>query len=104
MKNDPGLEKRILKLLGQGKTAFVGMGDFRYKRVSEAAGKADLKPGRDFGFIGMYNTPWSEAWNFPSISLKEDKLAKLTVQALREGWKNRRIEIEPELVVRPLKN
>lgn len=98
--SSPALEKRILKLL-DGKTAFAAMGDFRYKKIADAAEKAGLKLGKDFSFTGMYNTPWAEAWNFSSVSLREDKLAKLTVQALRENWKNRRIEIEPELIVRP---
>ena len=103
-KDAPETESKIHKALSRKKTAFAAMGDIRYKRIAETAEKNGLKQGRDFGFVGMYNTPWADAWNFSSISLREDKLAKLTVQALSEGWKNRRVEIEPELIVRPGKN
>lgn len=94
-------EARILKVLSRKKAAFAGMGDFRFKKISQAAERANLKLGTDFGFVGMFNTPWAEAWNFSSVSLCEEKLAALTVQAIAGGWRNRRIEIEPQLVVRP---
>lgn len=98
--DDPAADFKITKVLSLEKPAFISMGDSRYRRILNIAGKMGLKEGRDFGFIGMYNTPWADAWNLDTISIRENEIAKLAVQAIIENWKNRRIKIEPELVTR----
>lgn len=93
-------DEKIKNVLSQKKPAFVALGDSRYKRILNIAEKMGLKEGVDFGFVGMYNTPWAEAWNLSSISIREDELARLTVQAIIENWKNKTVKVEPELIVR----
>lgn len=76
------------------------MGDSRFRRVREIAEGMGLKMGKDIGVVGLYNTPWAELWDMTSISVREDELARLTVQATIEKWKNKKIVIEPTLVIR----
>ena len=100
---DPRFGQTMAKLeemISGGGCAFVSRGDSRYRLIHDMAEKRGWKAGRDFGFVGMYNTSWAEAWDLTSISVREGMIAKLAAEAIIGGWKDRMVMVEPEIVTR----
>ncbi|MPN18944.1 hypothetical protein SDC9_166309 [bioreactor metagenome] len=67
-----------------------------------AADELGLKIGRDIHFVGLYNTSWCEVFTpaLTSISINEEEIGRLAVQAIAEHWKNERVLVKPDLVIR----
>jgi DNA-binding LacI/PurR family transcriptional regulator len=89
-------------------TAFVG-DDFRLAYVMLAARELGLTPGKDFDFVGMGNTQWSQIFNFSSIDYAPQQVAKSIIQLIEldgSHWDNTpmSIRIPPTLVKRTLSN
>ena len=81
---DALITARLERMLADGSCAFVARSDFRYRQILDVAEKRGLKAGRDFGFVGMYNTSWADAWDLTTIDVREDVIAKLAVKAIIE--------------------
>jgi DNA-binding LacI/PurR family transcriptional regulator/DNA-binding transcriptional regulator YhcF (GntR family) len=82
-------------------------GDFRLAAVCRAAEQLGLKigPGKDLELVGVGNTPWSEALDFDSVSLREDLIARhiadlITSQLSEPAESAHHIVVAPKLVTR----
>jgi LacI family transcriptional regulator len=101
-KDKSSLISQIKNFTEPGNTGVICVGDNRALSVYQAAQEIGIQIGKDLGVIGLYNTSWTRAL-FPalsSISINEEEIAKLTLQAITEGWKGKRIVIQPELIIR----
>ena len=83
------------------------LADFDY-RIIQRLGvikTAGLRVPEDIALFGCYNTPWSHSphCQFPSVSLREDEIARVAVECLATPGARHSIHtVEPELVIRGL--
>jgi DNA-binding LacI/PurR family transcriptional regulator len=85
-------------------TAVVG-DDYRMVTVIKAAEKMGLRMPRDLELVGVGNTPWSEAFGFDSVWLREDLAARhiadlIRLDLERVGEATRHLVVPPQLMVR----
>jgi DNA-binding LacI/PurR family transcriptional regulator len=85
-------------------TAFAGE-DFRLVQVIRAAQGLGLEPGRDFDLLGFGNTPWSQAFNFSSISYNEPIIAQrvvdlIRIPGLRESGSRYQVTVDARIIER----
>ncbi|MFW6039203.1 MAG: substrate-binding domain-containing protein [bacterium] len=86
-------------------TAVIAASDYRAVAIRAAAAKAGLNVPEDLELVGMYNTPWSQAYNLSTINHKPREIGQHAAQlvvddATGPGSASRQICIEPELIVR----
>jgi DNA-binding LacI/PurR family transcriptional regulator len=81
---------------------FICVGDHRAQFVYEAARELDLTVGEDIGVVGLFNTSWSKILtpNLTSVSINEEKTAKIAAELIRNNAKGEKIVVEPTLVER----
>ena len=95
-------EMEIKDFMKQGDCGIMTMGDNRALTAYHAAHELGLQFGEHCSIIGMFNTPWTEILkpSLTSISINEREIGCLAGKAVIEGWKGKKIKVEPELIVR----
>lgn len=94
--------KELKALFQRPDCGVFSVGDSRMVLAYRAADELGLKIGRDIHFVGLYNTSWCEVFTpaLTSISINEEEIGRLAVQAIAEHWKNERVLVKPDLVIR----
>jgi DNA-binding LacI/PurR family transcriptional regulator len=88
------------QLLAQGKgVAVCCCSDFVAVLAKQAGDELGWRVGRDYGLIGIANTPWAEIMKLTSFSLNEPAIAAAVADLVKCQSPGSRI-ILPELVVR----
>lgn len=84
-------------------TAIVGE-DFRLVGIIRAAERLGLSVPNDLTVLGLGNTPWAEAFGFPSVSYQIDLVARHVAELLRQPADTRdavhHVNVQPRLVLR----
>lgn len=95
-------EVLISNFIKQGKCGIMTLGDNRAMLAYHATREQGLTFEDNCSIVGLYNTPWTEILNpsLTSISINEREIGRLTAQAVIEGWRGKRIKVEPELIIR----
>lgn len=95
-------EPAVGDALADGYRGVICLGDVRAPKVYRAAARLGLEIGRDVGVCGFFDTPWSEQLDPPltSVRIHEDRIGTLAATAVVEGWRGRRMDVTPEVVVR----
>jgi DNA-binding LacI/PurR family transcriptional regulator len=84
-------------------TAIFAAGDWRVVRAWPSIRQSGLSVPRDLALVGYENTPWSRNFEIPltSISIQEEELGKLAVDAILEGKAGHGLTcLAPRLVIR----
>jgi DNA-binding LacI/PurR family transcriptional regulator len=95
--------ERIGEMIRRNATdGFICVGDHRAKFVYEAAGEMNMSVGGEIGVVGLFNTSWGKILNpnLTSISINEEKTAKLAAELILNNAKGEKIIVEPTLVER----
>lgn len=92
----------LTKFFASGGDGIICLGDSRALNVYKYALENKIKIGEDIGVVGYYNTSWTDVYNPPltSISIQEEKIAELAVEAVANKWENKRVLIEPIIIKR----
>lgn len=77
----------------------VAIADSHFIRIKKCLKKFKLKIPEDVALIGYYNTPWAEALDLTSISIRADFISEKAVEAVETGEKIK-LNVKPELVFR----
>jgi DNA-binding LacI/PurR family transcriptional regulator len=95
-------ENEIKEFLKPGSCGIMTMGDNRALFAYHAATELDLEFGKDCSIVGLYNTPWTDILKpgLTSVSINEREIGRLTAKAVIEGWKGKKVKVEPELIRR----
>lgn len=95
-------EKEIADFIEKEGEGLLCLGDHRALPVYKLLSKKGMKPGKDFGIVGYYNTSWTEVFDPPltSVSINGSRIAELAAEAVIKNWRGRKIKVAPELVIR----
>jgi len=95
-------EKELSKFIEKGGSGLLCLGDHRALPVYRLLSKLGMKPGKDFGIVGYYDTSWTEVFDPPltSISINAEKIAGLAAEAVIKNWCGKKIKVAPELIIR----
>lgn len=77
----------------------ISFADARVIPVLKVLRDLKLKIPEDVAIIGYHNTPWAEAYNLTSLSIREKLIAEKGIEMLKEG-RNEEIYVEPEIIFR----
>jgi DNA-binding LacI/PurR family transcriptional regulator len=77
----------------------ISLADYLLAPVAECAVRHGLKIPEDVALIGYYNTPWAEALNLTSLSIRADLISQKAVAAIETG-KKIKLNFKPEFVFR----
>jgi GntR family transcriptional regulator, arabinose operon transcriptional repressor len=96
------VKAEIKDFMEQGDCGIMTMGDNRALMAYHAANDLGLQFGKHCSIVGLFNTPWTEILrpSLTSVSINEREIGRLTAKAVIENWKNKKIKVEPELIVR----
>lgn len=86
-----------------GCDAYFALGDSRAPAVYKMAEEFNLKVGKDIAVLGFLNDIATCELLKPklsSISINEAEIGRFTALAIQENWKNRKVMIDPELIIR----
>ncbi len=92
----------LKKFFASGGDGVICLGDNRALPLYKYAAENNIKIGKDIGVVGYYNTSWTEVYSPPltSISVQENKIGELAVKAVLNGWRGKKMEVEPKLIKR----
>jgi len=96
------VEAEIRDFMGHGNCGIMTMGDNRALMAYHAVSELGLQFGESCSIVGLFNTPWTKILkpSLTSISINEREIGRLAAKAVIEGWKGKKIKVEPELIVR----
>ncbi len=96
------VEAEIKDFMSRGSCGIMTMGDNRALFAYHAAHELGLEFGEHCSIVGLFNTPWTKILkpSLTSISINEREIGRLAAKAVIEGWKGKKIKVEPELIVR----
>lgn len=95
-------EKEIADFIKKGGEGLLCLGDHRALPVYRQLSQKGMKPGKDFGIVGYYNTSWTEVFDPPltSVSINGEEIAKIAADSVIKNWRGRTVKVAPELVIR----
>ncbi|MFA6292967.1 MAG: GntR family transcriptional regulator [Victivallales bacterium] len=101
IKDAPGAEDELEKMFSSGKRpdGVVSLADYLLAPMVECASRHRLRIPEDVALVGYYNTPWAEALNLTSLSIRADFISQKAVEAIEKG-KKIRLNVKPEFVFR----
>ena len=96
------LEPEVIEFIESGGDGLICFGDNKALAVYRHLISRGQKAGKEVGVVGYYNTSWAEVFNPPlaSVSINEQQIAELAVQAIVNNWKGRRMVVPPKLILR----
>lgn len=77
----------------------AALADSHFIRIKKCLKKFKLKIPEDVALIGYHNTPWAEALDLTSLSIRADFISEKAVEAIETGEKIN-LNVKPELVFR----
>jgi DNA-binding LacI/PurR family transcriptional regulator len=85
-----------------GVDGIIALQDNRALDVYRIAQKLHLKIGKDIGVVGYYNLHWGDALTpkLSSISIQENKIAKIATEIINKNNRNKHIKIPPKFIER----
>ena len=95
-------EIKVSECIKRGVDGFICVGDNRARYVYRVAVEWDMEVGRNIGVVGLYNTSWTDMLipKLSSISVNEEKIAKITAEMIIAKAVNEKIVVKPEFIDR----
>ncbi len=100
--DDSSISHPLTDFFASGGDGIICLGDHRALHVYKHAIKNKIKIGKDVGVVGYYNTSWTEVYNPPltSVSIQEEEMGKLSIEAILNKWKGKKVIVKPKLIRR----